>query len=120
MCSVSLLDLTATDEDKLIADDNHFYIYKKLQRTGYNPGIYKLSSASLTQGSQSAAFRMAGRVLHQNTSSAFMVRQSQKLDTQIFLLDGKIYMKYEELDQDVKSPDAAKSKASPSKRESRP
>lgn len=75
MSSGSLLDLTATDEDKLICDEKHHYVHKRLQRTGYNPGLYKLSLPQLTQGgSQTAAFRMAGRILNQNTSSIFMQR----------------------------------------------
>ncbi len=45
MNSGSQFDLTSSDEDKLVADENYFYIYKKLKRPGYNPGIYKVSSA---------------------------------------------------------------------------
>lgn len=47
------------------------------------------------QSSRGAAFRMAGKNLRQNTSQIFATRGAQGLDSQMFILDGKIYMKYE-------------------------
>jgi len=45
MSSGPLLEIRSTCGDKMVADDEHFYVYKNASVKGYNPGLYKLSSA---------------------------------------------------------------------------
>jgi hypothetical protein len=47
------------------------------------------------QNSRGAAYRMAGKNLKQNTQKLFQSRNSQGLDSHMFILDGKIFIKYE-------------------------
>ena len=97
MSSGHLLELRNSAGDRMIADEEHFYVYKESGVKGFNAGIYKLSSASSLQSAQGAAFRMSGRILHSNTSQPFVDRLTQELDASMVLIDGKIYMKYEEV-----------------------
>jgi len=76
MSSGPLLELRNSSGDRMIADEESFYVYKESGVKGFNAGIYKLSSASSLQSCQGAAFRMSGRVLQSNTSQAFVDRLS--------------------------------------------
>jgi hypothetical protein len=46
MSSGHLLELRNSAGDRMIADEDHFYVYKESGVKGFNPGIYKLNSAS--------------------------------------------------------------------------
>jgi hypothetical protein len=116
MSSGSLLELKNTQGDRMISDEDHFYVYKESGVKGFNPGIYKLSSASSFQSSQGAAFRMSGKIVHSNTSKPFVDRLTQQLDSSMVLIDGKIYMKYKEVPKTV-SKEKANSKDSKEKEE---
>jgi hypothetical protein len=63
MSSGPLLEIRGTCGDKMISDEECFYIYKNQSFRGYNPGLYKLSSAKSEQNSQGGAQRLTGRVL---------------------------------------------------------
>lgn len=63
MSSGPLLEIRGTTGDKMIADDEHFYIYKNQSVKGYNPGLYKLSTAQSEQNCQGGAVRLTGKVL---------------------------------------------------------
>jgi hypothetical protein len=76
MSSGPLLEIRSTCGDKMVADDEHFYVYKNQSVKGYNPGLYKLSSAQSEQNSQGGAVRLTGRVLQSNTS-AIMLKRSE-------------------------------------------
>lgn len=123
MSSGNLLELRNSAGDRMVADDEHFYVYKESGVKGVNAGIYKLSSASSLQSSQGAAFRMSGRILQSNTSQPFVDRLSQQLDASMVLIDGKIFMKYEELAKPQAKDKAAakegKEKEEASKKEAR-
>jgi hypothetical protein len=41
--SGSQFDLKVSSGDKMIADDDYFYIYKFNDKKGFNSGIYKMS-----------------------------------------------------------------------------
>ena len=74
MSSGPLLEIRGTCGDKMIADDEYFYIYKNQSVKGYNPGLYKLSSAQSEQNSQGGAVRLTGRMLQSNTSEVMAER----------------------------------------------
>ena len=76
MSSGHLLELRNSEGDRMVADDDYFYIYKKSGAKGFNPGIYKLNAAFKMQSYQGAAFRMAGKIMQQNTSQPFADRQA--------------------------------------------
>jgi len=92
VCSGSVLELRQSQGDQMVQDDKYFYIYKyRPGTTGYNSGIYKLSTAS--ENNQGAAQRLTGKVLQWNTEEVF-TRLSSETDSFMVIYEGRLFVKY--------------------------
>lgn len=81
----ALFELRSTQGDRMICDNEFIYFYKHAAVPGFNPGIYKMSQT-----------RMVGRVVQSNSLSEMVFsRTLQNLDSQMVLIQGKIFMKYQ-------------------------